>query len=395
LVELLQTLPSSDLVFVLLDPWCEQCPDLFLRAQGAASDRRVRSVIERANGRRERRKDPSSAIASLTDAIARDDDQRIDALLGEARIVPVDTAIAVCDVLLGTEDVKQAARALSLIQFRGDFSRDRTQTTLVRALGTGDWSAHFDVVLDVVDGLRVEREGVRAPLLADLASALESQLIAATKTGKWGRSSEWHKDRLLDHLFADDIDARLAFAERSLSANGADKEVLVSRTIAPLLAETESLRVLAETGCRWVDEGKVAGVDTLADLIAPRFSEKAPPQGVRAVGKLLFERSALTPQELGLHLLSSLQTDVEACAQIADVAGRPGPLREIARSLLDGYSTPRGWHSWSPGEPPPVLVSLKTTLEAALKVTTSPGLVYDVITRIEDDIARKMRSDEE
>ncbi len=99
----------------------------------------------------------------------------------------------------------------------------------------------------------------------------------------------------------------------------------------------------------------------------------------------LLEMSGDEEKELGLRLLSNLQSDGDGCARIAELAAQDGPMKKIGQELLWRYDTARGGWPRTLGQQSAKVVVLKNTLEKARTLVTVPeadALIASVLASV-------------
>jgi hypothetical protein len=122
------------------------------------------------------------------------------------------------------------------------------------------------------------------------------------------------------------------------------------------------------------------------------------PASSKELALKLLDMSGDEEKELGLRFLASIQTDVDGCARIADLAAADGPLSKVSQSLLWNYGTARGGSMRNFGQQSAKITALKNTLEKARALLTVPGadaLIAAVLENVDRQLSKERNDDEE
>ncbi len=384
----ISVISSSKRPQFLLDEWCRRDPEIFAAATELLAAP-ASSLAQSALRRHRYRQNSRAVLDDLLELPPSRSTEDVERVLGDAVVADESIAIETARFLSAQSDFTLRRRALDFIPQR-DNNASEALDILERCLRDGDWSKHWDAVFYTLD--KPER---RTLLLAKptLRYAVEGRLVDGSSIGH-----DWHEIRLVEMLCGDDKERVLDLAARFLTHDTYASVHKIGVLVAGMATSSDNIELLARTFVDWARSLGRNGASRIESILEDALGELQPPPNTLGVARALLGETDPAARDVGLVLLSEMQTSPEACAAIADLASDDTDwLQEKAASALHRFRWPRGGWSRSIGGTSPELLALQATLDNASTLATQRGrvLIGEVKRMIVDRIESDARQDDE
>lgn len=400
LVHVLRALDRAPQPEILVDRWCRRNPELFRTTLDDPSA----GLPDTAKHRLERTLRRLSFSEPSFDPV---DEMRRRIVNGEPVLllqeafadiprVPPEGLASIVRLLVQAPEIDRRRFGVSILQYRNDAPRDVAFQLLKVALRDGLWTHAWGAIWSILHG---SDSLVRAdPSLLD---TIENRLVEVLDAEDWhGRGNEeWHVDEVLKIIVGSDSNRRQRLVERAVVTKSSWRDT-VSKLAAPLLADVRSLEVLLRALGALVERRELS-TSTCGHVLGGAVAQVGVPSGALDLALALLGDASGGAQEVGLIALAEMRQTphaADACAALAEIAGRDGAHREHSERALHRFAMPRGGHTSAIGEPPPAFLRIQEMLARAAQMVTSSGARKQIAVlrrSIAQSIASHLRRDEE
>jgi hypothetical protein len=380
--------------WLLLDDWCNRDPALFRSAVAQLAIPAPARLLVRAIRRFDFASGALDLVTELKRLLAENAPlSHADEMLEDVRRIDVNPMLEIAKLFVERPELDHRRFGLRQIRYT-HIPRSNALDLLELALRDGLWLDGWQSVWSLI----YDADGAAAlaarPLLRD---RIVDRLVEVLRSEEWHRHGNegWYLEQAALVTLGNDLSLRLEVLKRSASNESFWSEP-TAKIVAPLVAGSGTLRLVAHA---------------LGDVLASEQAHPAAcghllgaateggwPSETLEIARDCIGASSPSMQRVGVLILSEMRENAEACAELAMLAARPGPLQQPATYALSNFTLPRGVWSGPIGAAPPAFVEIQENLKRARAIATEPGarqLVANLESNVAGSIERHIQHDQE